>query len=60
MSRKHFVSLARALADRCPDEQLQIIQYPQWLRDVEAVCEVCNSFNVNFDSRRFIEACKSY
>lgn len=58
MSKKHFEALAAALNGVGPlSEDTTSKQAIQWLSDVDAVADVCASFNPNFDRARFLQAC---
>jgi hypothetical protein len=56
MTTKHFVALARALADTRPPWTAQV-ELAQWIEDVKAVSEVCQKSNERFDKGRFVFAC---
>lgn len=57
MSKKHFIQLARALAQSKPASDSPM--YPQWLADVDAVADVCQQNNGLFNRSRFLAACKA-
>jgi len=56
MSRKHFIALAAALKARRPVIEA-LASRQQWRLDVEAIADVCNDSNTNFDRERFLAAC---
>ena len=53
MSRKHFIALAKALAESKDD-----IERPAFVRLVDDVAAVCATTNSNFDHARFRAACE--
>ena len=55
MSKKHFIQLARALAQNKPASDSP--EYLQWKRDVAAVADVCARNNGLFNRSRFLTAC---
>jgi hypothetical protein len=61
MTRRHFEALADALAEVRPDDPHMCValSIEQWEKDMEAVADVCEEANDNFDRERFINACKT-
>lgn len=57
MTKKHFILLAKALADTRPDKA-EYQERVQWLKDVEAVMNVCDCSNEQFNNSMFVRACK--
>ena len=57
MSRKHFNSIAQALANIRPigASSLRV----DWLRSVKAIADQCQSLNSRFDRSKFIIACET-
>lgn len=58
MTRKHFEALANALASTRPTPEAGGERYNQWNNDVQAIANVCQGSNPNFDRGRFGAACK--
>jgi len=63
MTRKHFNALAIALAYIRPETQVEGRNYDAgkaegWGEAVEAVADVCQSQNRQFDRDRFVTACE--
>ena len=54
MSRKHFVSLAQALAHQKPSDPAQ---YSQWVETCKAIASTCAQYNPAFSPTRFLDAC---
>ena len=60
MSKKHYVALAKALAEVRPTPPWRIVRTPQgmtWKACVTAVSDVCDDNNRKFDRMRFWDAC---
>lgn len=57
MSRKHFVSLAKALYEAKPINSPEHDRTQQWERDVLLVARACSEHNQDFDHDKFIRAC---
>ena len=59
MSRKHFISLARAMAYARPNQKKKA-RFEQWEKDVQAIASVCSEANDRFDQPKFVAACKQW
>lgn len=57
MSRKHFVTLAGALAESRPSIDSQ--GYGQWLLTCDSICNACAEHNYAFDRDKFMQACRA-
>ena len=58
MSRKHFIALAKALADAGPHMQARGCHH-EFMYLVQAIADVCAAQSTTFNRQRFVDACFS-
>lgn len=60
MTQKHFNDIAETLASLKPSADASVETVNQWRQTVREFASLCNRYNGNFDSQRFLTACNYF